>query len=95
MRVCMLLLLLLLQLLPSRVVSALDKGAFSLIRAQRYACQLMQCYVSCCRSAVETVKIARETIEGLFNLQVGLAEDTIQSLCAGIAECISGYARYI
>ena len=86
--------LLLLQLLPSRVVSALDKGAFSLW-AQRYACQLMQRYVSCCRSAVETVKIARETIEGLFNLQVGLAEDTIQSLCAGIAECISGYARYI
>ena len=47
----------------------------------------------CCRSAVETVKIARETIEGLFNLQVGLAEDTIQSLCAGIAECIAGYAQ--
>ena len=42
---------------------------------------------------METVKIARETIEGLFNLQVGLAEDTIQSLCAGIAECISGYAH--
>ena len=39
------------------------------------------------------MKIARETIEGLFNLQVGLAEDTIQSLCAGIAECIAGYAQ--
>ena len=42
---------------------------------------------------METVKIARETIEGLFNLQVGLAEDTIQSLCAGIAECIAGYGH--
>ena len=48
------------------------------------------CDTCCCRSAVETVKIARETIEGLFNLQVGLAEETIQSLCAGIADCISG-----
>ena len=44
------------------------------------------------RSAVETVKIARETMEGLFNLHVGLAEEVVGSLCAGIADCISGYA---
>ena len=41
---------------------------------------------------METVKIARETMEGLFNLHVGLAEDIVNALCAGIAECISGCA---
>lgn len=38
------------------------------------------------RSCVETVKVGTETLEGLFDLNVALTEDTVRACCLGVSQ---------
>ena len=44
----------------------------------------------CCSSAVDSVKIATETMEGLFDMHVALTEETVRACCTGVVETLAG-----
>ena len=43
---------------------------------------------TCCRSAVDIVKIASETIEGLFNMRLALPVALVRALTEGLDEVL-------
>ena len=45
----------------------------------------------CCRSAVDIVKIASETIEGLFNMRLALPVALVRALTEGLDEVLRKY----
>ncbi|KAK9787273.1 hypothetical protein WJX73_008331 [Symbiochloris irregularis] len=49
----------------------------------------------CSRSCVETVKVGTETLEGLFDLNVALTEDTVRACCLGVAQTFNDYTDFV